>query len=75
MSLTTGQQLGGAMLLHDSLGERYIIEKILRLQGAVAGLNRSECPADKEKADRLRDQITALLSMREEWRHANRSGN
>lgn len=71
MALTTGQLYGGAKLLHDPLGERYIIEKIIRLQGAVAGLNRSSAVADREKADALRDILTALLSMREEWRHAN----
>lgn len=69
--LTLGQLYGGAKLLHDPLGDRYLIEKIIRCQGAVAGLNRSASPVDREKADGLRDIITALLSMREEWRHAN----
>ena len=68
MTLTAGQIWGGAKLLHDPLGDRYLIERIIRLQGAVAGKNRS---GDREKADGLRDIITALLSMREEWRHAN----
>lgn len=71
MTLTEGQIWGGAKLLRDPLGERYIIERIIRLQGAVAGSNRSERPEDKEKADRLRDTLTALLELREEWRHAN----
>ena len=39
--------------------------------GAIAGKNRSERPEDREKADGLRDTVTALLAMREEWRHAN----
>lgn len=69
MSLTLGQLYGGAALLHDPLGDRYIIEKIIRLQGAVAGVNRSG--GSREKGDALRDIITALLSMREEWRRAN----
>lgn len=69
MSLTLGQLYGGAGLLHDPLGERYIIEKIIRLQGAVAGINRSG--GSQEKGDALRDIITSLLSMREEWRRAN----
>jgi len=68
MALTVGQIWGGAKLLHDPLGDRYLIERIIRLQGAVAGRNRS---GDREKADGVRDVITALLSMREEWRHAN----
>lgn len=71
MTLSLGQLWGGAKLLRDPLGDRYIIEKIIRLQGAVAGLNRSAEPADRKKADGLRDILTALLAMREEWRHAN----
>ncbi|MCI8811453.1 MAG: SAM-dependent methyltransferase [Oscillibacter sp.] len=67
MSLSLGQLYGGAALLHDPLGERYIIEKIIRLTNAVAGLNRSR---EQQKADALREIITALLSMREEWRNA-----
>ena len=69
MSLTLGQLYGGAALLHDPLGERYIIQKIIRLQTAVAGIGRSG--EGREKADALREIITALLSMREEWRNAN----
>ena len=69
MSLTLGQLHGGAALLRDPLGDRYIIQKIIRLQSAVAGINRSG--GGQEKADALRDVITALLSMREEWRRAN----
>jgi len=68
MSLSPGQLYGGAALLHDPLGDRYIIEKIIRLQSAVAGLNRSG--GSSEKGDALREIITALLSMREEWRRA-----
>ena len=71
MTLTPGQLWGGAGLLHDPLGDRYIMEKIVRLMGAIAGKNRSERLEDREKADRLRDTVTALLAMREEWRHAN----
>ena len=71
MTLTVGQQWGGAKLLHDPLGDRYLIEKIIRLQGAVAGLNRSGAEKDRAEADRLRDILTALLEMREEWRHDN----
>ena len=68
MTLTLGQLHGGAKLQHDPLGERYIIEKIIRLQGAVVGLAHS---ADPERADSVRHTITALLELREEWRHAN----
>ena len=71
MTLSLGQIWGGAKLLRDPLGDRYMIEKMIRLQGAVAGLNRSASSADQQKADALRDILTALLAMREEWRHAN----
>ena len=71
MTLTPGQLWGGAGLLHDPLGDRYITEKIVRLMGAIAGKNRSERSEDREKADGLRDIVTELLAMREEWRHAN----
>ena len=73
MELSLGQLWGGAKLLKDPLGDQYIIEKIIRLFGAVAGLNRSERSEDLEKADGLRDALTALMEMREEWRHANRT--
>jgi tRNA (adenine22-N1)-methyltransferase len=68
MSLSAGQRWCGAKLLHDPLGERYIIERIIQLQGVVAGRNRS---ADRAAADDQRGVITDLLAMREEWRHAN----
>ncbi|MDD3346441.1 class I SAM-dependent methyltransferase [Oscillibacter sp.] len=71
MTLTTGQLYGGAALLNDPLGDRYLIEKIIRLQGAVAGLNHSGDAADRARSDALRDILTALLEMREEWRHAH----
>ncbi|MEG1592769.1 MAG: class I SAM-dependent methyltransferase [Oscillibacter sp.] len=75
MALSEGQCHGGAALTHDLLGDRYLIEKIVRLQAAVAGLNRSGSEADQVKADRQRALITDLLTMREEWRHANCSEN
>lgn len=71
MELTIGQLYGGAKLLNDPLGDRYLIERIVRLQGAVAGANRSGREEDAKKADHLRDILTALMEMREEWRHAN----
>ncbi|MBR4544525.1 MAG: SAM-dependent methyltransferase [Oscillibacter sp.] len=70
--LTPGQWYGGAKLLQDPLGDRYLIEKIIRLQNALAGLNRgSRDPGNAVKADELRDILTELLQMREAWRHAN----
>lgn len=68
MSLTLGQLYGGAALLHDPLGDRYIVERIIRLQIAVAGINRSG--GSREKGEALREIITALLFMREERRRA-----
>jgi len=67
MSLTRGQALGGAALLTDPLGERYIIQKIVRLQMALAGRKRSGPSA----AEELRADIAALLELWEGWRHAN----
>lgn len=75
MELSLGQLWGGAMLTQDPLGDRYIIEKIIRLMGAIAGLGHSRHPEERERADALRDIVTALLSMREEWRRANCTGN
>lgn len=75
MELSLGQLWGGAGLLRDPLGDQYLIEKMIRLFGAVAGLNRSDRPADLEKADRLRDILTELIRMREEWRCANSPRN
>ena len=75
MELSLGQLWGGAKLAKDPLGDQYMIEKMIRLFGAVAGLNRSDRPADLEKANHLRDILTELIFMREEWRHANRPRN
>lgn len=75
MKLTPGQLWCGAHLTGDPLGERYLIEKILQLQSVVAGLNRSARPGDRARADGVRDILTDLLKMREEWRHANGTGN
>ena len=75
MTLSPGQLYCGAKLLHDPLAERYIIEKIIQLQGVVVGRSRSASEQDRADADHLRDIITDLLAMREEWRHANGSGN
>lgn len=72
MRLTPGQCYGGAKLLYDPLGDRYLIEKIIRLQNALAGRNRgTRDPGNAVKADELRDILTELLQMREAWRHAN----
>lgn len=69
MILSLGQMHGGAKLMRDPLGDRYLIEKIIRLLGMVAGMNRAD--KQQEKADEVRNAITALLEMREEWRHVN----
>ena len=75
MPLSPGQIYCGAKLLHDPLGERYIIERIIQLQGVVAGKNKSADPKDRAHADQQRALITELLAMREEWRHVNGTGN
>lgn len=75
MTLSPGQLYCGAKLLHDPLGDRYIIERIIQLQGVVVGKSRSASPEDRAHADYQRALITELLTMREEWRHANCKGN
>ena len=75
MHLTLGQQWAGADLLHDPLGDRYIIEKIIQLQAAAAGSNRASAPEARARGDYARAVITEFLQMREEWRHANCPGN
>lgn len=75
MRLSPGRLLCGPCIAADPLGERYLIEKIIQLQAVVAGLNRSARPGDRARADGLRDLLTELLELREEWRHANRTGN
>ncbi len=70
-TLSLGQLYGGACLTHDPLGGRYLVEQILRLQAAVAGLNRTDRPEAAKKADQLRDIMGSLLEVWEEWRYAN----
>ena len=78
--LSEGQCYGGVKLLHDPLENQYLIEIIIRLQNAVAGLNhaaRDKNNLDKnlEKLAYLRDILTELYAMREEWRHVNAGFN
>lgn len=73
-TLTLGQLYGGACLIRDPLGGKYMIEQILRLQGIVAGLIRADRGIQtNRKADHLRDILGSLMELREEWRHANGS--
>ena len=73
MRLSPGHCHCGPFVTGDPLGERYIIQRIIQLQGIVAGRNRSSRPEDR--ADDVRDLLTELLELREEWRHANGTGN
>lgn len=75
MKLTPGRLYGGAALLYDPLEPVYLTEKIVRLQNAIGGLNRAANPGDGERTDRLRDVVTELLAMREEWNRANRQND
>ena len=75
MTLSPGRLLCGPRIASDPLGDRYLIEKIIQLQAAAAGLGRSARPEDAAKADAVRDVLTELLELREEWRHANGTGN
>ncbi len=71
MQLSLGQLYGGRLLTHDPLQDRYLIEKIIRLQMAVTGSSHSRKLEEQQKADTYREIITQLMQMREEWRHAN----
>lgn len=71
MELSQGQLHAGVKLLHDPLQDRALIDKIIRHQAVVAGLNRTGRVADQEKADAIRDLIGEFLEMREEWRRVN----
>ena len=75
MKLSRGQLHAGVKLLHDPLQDRALIEKIIRQQAVVAGLNRTGRAEDQEKADAVRDLIGELLVMREEWRCDNCPSN
>ena len=75
MRLNLGQIYGGARLERDPFLDRYLREQIIRLQCAIAGLNRSGKATDMQKGDELREVITALLQMREECRRDNGTGD
>lgn len=75
MRLTIAERYGGACLLHDPLGNRYLIEEIVRLQSAIAGVRHSSSETNAEKADTLREVSYALMKYREEWRNANSQAN
>lgn len=72
MTLTPGRAYGGFMLETDPLQNENLREEIIRLQIIVNGLRRSTRSVDEKQADHLRNIISELLEMREEWRHANR---
>ena len=73
--LSLSQIWGGVWLHRDPMGNRYLVEKIVRMLGILAGTKRSARPADQAKAEELREILTALFRAREEWRHANCAGN
>ena len=73
MELSLSQVWGGVGLAHDPLADRYIVEKIVRTQMALAGAKRST--RLQARTEELREILTALLRAREEWRHANRRTN
>lgn len=68
MTLSLGQIHCGYLLQRDPLAERYIIGKILQLQTMIVQ-RRGRAP--EAAVDALRDVVTSLLELREEWRHAN----
>ena len=70
MCLDPGRLLAGAYIERDPLGDRRLIALILRDFAALSGLLRAGA-GEREKAGALRQEITQLISLREEWRHAN----
>ena len=70
MCLDPGRLLAGAYIERDPLGDRRLIALILRDFAALSGLRRAGA-GEREKARALRQEITRLITLREEWRHAN----
>ena len=70
MRLDPGRLLAGACIERDPLGDRRLIALILRDFAALSGLLRAGA-GEGEKAESLRREITHLITLREEWRHAN----
>lgn len=70
MCLDPGRLLAGAYIERDPLGDRRLIALILRDFAALSGLLRAGA-GEREKARALRQEITRLITLREEWRHAN----
>lgn len=89
MRLTRGQCYGGAALTRDPLGDRYLIEKILRLQNALAGISRGirNAKADKTRkrafvgnpsgqtAEEKAEELREILTELLEMREAWRHAN
>lgn len=74
MRLDEGRLLAGAYIEWDPLGDRRLIALILRDFAALSGLLRAGA-GEGEKAESLRREITHLINLREEWRHANGTSN
>ena len=74
MRLDEGRLLAGACIERDPLGDRHLITLILRDFAALSGLLRAGA-GEGEKAESLRREITHLITLREEWRHANGTSN
>lgn len=68
-TLSPGRLWAGADVTADPLGDRHLIRQIVRLHMALAGVKRSA--GAEKKAEGLRELMTALLALREEWRRAN----
>ena len=64
----------GYRILREPLGDRHLITLILRDFAALSGLLRAGA-GEGEKAESLRREITHLITLREEWRHANGTSN
>ena len=75
MQLTPGQAYCGTDLTNDPLGDRYLIERIIRVQNTIYGLRQSAVEADRARLEENRSLLKELFEMREAWRVANCTGN
>lgn len=70
---TPAQAWGGFLLGEDSLFERYLDDRLLRLHRAAAGLGQARGDQANEKRERLLAVIHELEAWKGAWQIANRS--
>ena len=73
--LTPGECWGGVALQHDPLQGKALDAMLRQLSRAIEGLERSHLPENACKAADQRRLQSQLQKMKEEWQHANGTGN